>query len=131
MIVPHLTRFVSECHKVGLLVEMHSCGFIEDLIPNLISTGIDSWAGQGICDKRKLINLYGDQFKFEVITNPDPKKPLKSKEEAIEFADNIFDEFKDKDIMFWTSPKRCGSMEIYQTVCQELKAKGIAYRKNA
>ena len=131
MIVPHLTRFVTECHKVGLLVEMHSCGFIEDLIPNLISTGIDSWAGQGICDKRKLINLYGDQFKFEVITNPDPKKPLKSKEEAIEFADNIFDEFKDKDIMFWTSPKRCGSMEIYQTVCQELKEKGIAYRKNA
>ncbi|MBQ3930874.1 MAG: hypothetical protein II725_01180, partial [Firmicutes bacterium] len=63
--------------------------------------------------------------------NPDPKKPLKSKEEAIEFADNIFDEFKDKDIMFWTSPKRCGSMEIYQTVCQELKEKGIAYRKNA
>ncbi|MBQ5414755.1 MAG: hypothetical protein IIU22_01070, partial [Firmicutes bacterium] len=70
MIVPHLTRFVSECHKVGLLVEMHSCGFIEELIPNLISTGIDSWAGQGICDKRKLIELYGDQFKFEVITNP-------------------------------------------------------------
>ncbi|MBO4861785.1 MAG: hypothetical protein J5535_02665, partial [Firmicutes bacterium] len=95
MIVPHLTRFVSECHKVGLLVEMHSCGFIEELIPNLISTGIDSWAGQGIVDKRKLINEFGDQFKFEVITNPAKPFTEDQIEEAEKFAHDLFDEFKD------------------------------------
>ena len=129
MIVPHLTRFVEECHKAGLIVEMHSCGFIEELIPNLISTGIDTWAGQGICDKRKLINEYGDQFKFEVITNP--AKPITDKDEAVKFANDIFDEFKDKNIAFWTSPKRCGSMEIYQTICDALKERAVAYKAQA
>ena len=129
MIVPHLTRFVSECHKVGLLVEMHSCGFIEELIPNLISTGIDSWAGQGIVDKRKLINEFGDQFKFEVITNPAKPFTEDQIEEAEKFAHDIFDEFKDKNVMFWTSPKRCGNMKVYQAICKVLKDEGIKYRK--
>ena len=114
MIIPHLTRFVKACHDMGLIVEQHSCGFIEELIPNLISSGIDTWAGQGICDKRKLINEYGDQFKFEVITNP--KEPFTNMDDARQFALDIFSEFKDKNVAYWTSPRRCGSREAYEII---------------
>ena len=122
MIVPHLTRFVSECHKMGMVVEMHSCGFIEELIPNLISTGIDTWPGQGICDKRKLIRLYGDQFKFSVLGNP-PTPPA-SIEEAKQFARDLYDEFRDKMVVFWCHPQKCGGPENYQAVIATLVEEG-------
>ena len=129
MIIPHLTRFVKACHDCGLIVEMHSCGFIEELIPNLISSGIDTWAGQGICDKRKLINEYGDQFKFEVITNP--KQPFTNMDDAKQFALDIFNEFKDKDVAYWTSPKRCGSREAFEVISNTLKEQSRQYRAQA
>ncbi len=129
MIIPHLTRFIKAFHDFGLIVEMHSCGFIEELIPNLISSGIDTWAGQGICDKRKLINEYGDQFKFEVITNP--KQPFTNMDDAKQFALDIFNEFKDKDVAYWTSPKRCGSREAFEIISNTLKEQSRQYRAQA
>ena len=121
MIIPHLTRFVTECHKMGLIVEMHSCGFIEELIPNLISSGIDTWAGQGICDKRKLINEYGDQFKFEILANPTKPSDLDA---CKQFAYDIYEEFRDKDVAFWSSPRRCGSPENYRAIQTILREEG-------
>ena len=52
-------------------------------------------------------------------------------DEAKKFAEDIFEEFKDKNIMFWTSPKRCGNMKVYQAICNVLKEEGIKYRKGA
>jgi len=127
MIVPHLTRFVKGCHDVGLIVEMHSCGFIEELIPNLISTGMDTWSGQGLVDKRKLINEYGDQFKFAVLTNPE--KPFESGEGAKEFATDIFNEFRDKEVNFWTSPRRCGSKEAFKIINDTIRELGKEYSR--
>ena len=129
MIVPHLTRFVTECHKMGVIVEMHSCGFIEELIPNLISTGIDTWPGQGICDKRKLIKLYGDQFKFSILANP--KTEAKTIEEAEQFAHDIYAEFKDKDVCFWTSARRCGGVDKYEAIQNVLREDGRKQFANA
>lgn len=122
MIIPHLTRFVSECHKMGLVVEMHSCGFIEELIPNLISSGIDTWPGQGLVDKRKMIKLYGDQFKFSVLGNP--TTPPASVEEAKQFARDLYDEFRDKMVVFWCHPQKCGTQEYYNAIIETLVEEG-------
>ncbi len=122
MIIPHLTRFVSECHKMGLVVEMHSCGFIEELIPNLISTGIDTWPGQGLCDKRKLIREYGDKFKFSVLANP--KTAPASEAEARQFARDIYDEFRDKMVVFWCHPQKCGGPEYHKIIVDTLVEEG-------
>lgn len=64
MIAPHIKRLVDGAHEMGVFMEMHSCGFIEPLIPNLIDTGIDLWRGQAINDRRKLADMYDGQFKF-------------------------------------------------------------------
>ena len=124
MIVPHLTRFVSECHKMGLIVEMHSCGFIEELIPNLISSGMDTWPGQGLCDKYKLVQLYGDQFKFMVRVSMKDEKDI-TVERAKEYALDIYNKFRDKDVFFMVYGRDCGAPEnteaIYKVLLEEGK----------
>lgn len=97
MIVPYLTRIATEAHKMGVYVEMHSCGCIGSLIPNLISTGIDSWRGQPkVNDKLALVNQYGDQFKFGVeIVAPDHAP---SDEEALALAKEFADQYKGKNV---------------------------------
>lgn len=66
MIVPHLKKLVEGAHAHGVYLEQHSCGLIEPLIPGLISTGIDTWRGQAVNDKKMLVDKYGDRFKFGV-----------------------------------------------------------------
>ena len=127
MIVPHLKRFAEECHKEGLVVEMHSCGFIEELIPNLISTGIDTWVGQSICDKKKLVDEYGSQFRFEVSGNP--RAHFGSLEDAKQFGENIFEEYRDKEVAFWIVPATCGSREAFNTLNDTIRQLGKEYTK--
>ena len=123
MIIPHLTRFVSECHKMGLVVEMHSCGFIEELIPNLISTGMDTWPGQGICDKYKLVQLYGDQFKFMVRVSMQGQKDI-TVESARQFALDIYNKFRDKDVFFMIYGRDCGGPECAKVITDTLLEEG-------
>lgn len=71
MILPYLTRLVAAAHECGVFMEMHSCGQISALIPNLISSGIDTWRGQAaVIDKPALVAQYGDKFKFGVELRP-------------------------------------------------------------
>ena len=60
----YIKKVVDACHQMGVFYEQHSCGFIEPLIPNLIETGADTWSGQPINDKLKLVREYGERFKF-------------------------------------------------------------------
>lgn len=64
LILPYIKKVVDGIHADGCVYEQHSCGMIETLIPGLIETGADTWCGQDVNDKDKLIGQYGDRFKF-------------------------------------------------------------------
>lgn len=64
MILPYVKKVVDGAHALGLIVEQHSCGKIEEIIPNVIASGVDTWRGQEINDKAELVRKYGDQFLF-------------------------------------------------------------------
>jgi len=73
MIVPYVRKVAEAVHAEGCFMEMHSCGKIDDLIPNLIETGVDTWRGQfGLVDKKGLVDSYGERFKFGVELRPAP-----------------------------------------------------------
>lgn len=66
MILPYIKKVVNGAHARGLIVEQHSCGKLESLIPNIIASGVDTWRGQEINDKAELVRKYGDSFMFGV-----------------------------------------------------------------
>jgi hypothetical protein len=70
MIVPYIKKVTDACHAMGIVYEQHSCGFIEPLIPNLIEAGADTWRGQPVNDKLRLVRKYGNCFRFAVTMQP-------------------------------------------------------------
>ena len=71
MIAPYIRKVTEGAHALGVYYEQHSCGLIESLIPQLIDAGADTWRGQRICDKKMLVDRYGDRFRFGVEIRPD------------------------------------------------------------
>lgn len=67
-IVPHLKRLCDLGHSYGLKVQMHCCGGIYELIPNMIDAGIDGLhAVQPSCrgmDLKRLKAEFGDKMVF-------------------------------------------------------------------
>ncbi len=67
MIKPAHIKTIGYAHSLGLPVVMHSCGYIEPLLPDMIDAGIDCLqvievkAGM---DLLKLHRLYGDRIAF-------------------------------------------------------------------
>ena len=98
LIVPCIRRIVEAAHEMGMFVEMHSCGCIGTLVPNMIEAGLDSWRGQPVVnDKPALVREYGDRFKFGVeIVAPSDHTP--SDEEAMAIAREFIDEYKGANI---------------------------------
>ena len=97
MIAPYIKKVVDGFHKEGIFFEMHSCGKIEDLIPNLIDTGCDTWKGQQNNDKLMLVNKYGNQFHFAVEVRP--AGPL-SDEETMAFVEKFIETYQGKNVWF-------------------------------
>ena len=62
MLVPHLKRVVDYCHSHGILLELHSCGHNDALVPAMVEAGVDAWCGQPMCDKFALWEQYGDKL---------------------------------------------------------------------
>ena len=97
MIAPYIRKVVQAAHECGVFIEIHSCGFIEKLIPSLIATGADAWRGQLLNDKHMLVNTYGDQFKFGVEIRP--SEPVDDAT-AMELAKNAYSEWAGKNVWF-------------------------------
>ena len=68
---------------------------IEPLIPNLIDTGMDTWRCQNLCDKEKLVGLYGDKFKFGVELRPEG--PVDD-ETALRLVEDAYTRYRGKRI---------------------------------
>ena len=95
MIAPYIRKVVEGAHAAGVYMEQHSCGMIEPLIPNLIDTGMDTWRGQNLCDKEKLVGLYGDRFKFGVELRPET--PVDD-ESALALVEDAYRRYRGKRI---------------------------------
>ena len=50
----------------GIIIELHSCGKNDLVVPAYIESGFETWNGMYMNDKRNLFELYGDKFVFAV-----------------------------------------------------------------
>ena len=80
-------------HEIGVFVELHSCGMIEPLMPGVIDCGVDTWRGQDINDKKKLVYTYGDRFNYAVNFRPAEQK---SDAELIADLDAFLEDYRGK-----------------------------------
>ena len=67
LLKPFHKKAVDWAHERGLVTELHSCGFIEPLLPDIVETGIDMLNPLEIkagMDPFKLKSLYGDKLTF-------------------------------------------------------------------
>ena len=67
LLMPYHKRAVDWAHERGMVTEMHSCGFIEPLLPDVLSTGVEMLNPLEIkagMDPFKLKSLYGDKLCF-------------------------------------------------------------------
>jgi uroporphyrinogen decarboxylase len=67
MIMPAHAASISYAHSLGLPVIMHSCGYVEPLVPGMLEAGIDCLQVIEIkagMDLLKLNRLYGDRLAF-------------------------------------------------------------------
>lgn len=66
MILPHVQRLTKYCHEHQLIFELHSCGHIDRLAPEMAKSGIDMWRPQPMNDFDWLYENYGDQFRLGI-----------------------------------------------------------------
>lgn len=67
LLMPYHKKAVDWAHERGLVAELHSCGFIEPLLPDILETGIEMLNPLEIkagMDPFKLKSLYGDKLAF-------------------------------------------------------------------
>lgn len=67
LIKPQIQKAVNKCHELGMYYEQHSCGKIEDIVPDFVEMGIDSWQGQEINDIPKLKQLTRGKLEFHTM----------------------------------------------------------------
>lgn len=67
LLKPYHKKAVDWAHERGLVTELHSCGFIEPLLPDIIDTGVEMLNPLEIkagMDPFKLKAMYGDKLAF-------------------------------------------------------------------
>jgi len=67
LIMPGHKKVVDFAHSLGLPIFMHSCGFIEPLLPDIVDLGIDCLTAMEIkagMDLNRIYRNYGDRIAF-------------------------------------------------------------------
>jgi len=67
LLKPYHKRAVDWAHERGLFTELHSCGYIEPLLPDVVDTGVEMLNPLEIkagMDPARLKTLYGDKLAF-------------------------------------------------------------------
>ena len=64
MLVPYVRESCDCAHELGMYIDLHCCGFVENFVPFFIEEGFDSWGGQPLNDKPKLKKMYPGRFIF-------------------------------------------------------------------
>ena len=67
LLQPYHKRVVDWAHERGLVTELHSCGYIEPLLPDVVATGVEMLNPLEVkagMDPYKLKSQYGDKLAF-------------------------------------------------------------------
>lgn len=73
ILLPHYKKLTHEVHKMGLYINLHSCGSVGNQIQNFCDAGFDFWEGQDNCnDKIDIMNKYGNKLGQISMFFPDP-----------------------------------------------------------
>ena len=64
MLLPYVKETIKHVHSLGMYMDLHCCGFVENFVPLFIEAGYDSWGGQPLNDKARLKREYGNQMIF-------------------------------------------------------------------
>ena len=73
ILLPHYKKLTNEAHKMGLYINLHSCGNVENQIENFCEAGFDFWEGQDPCnDKLSIMEKYGDRLGQISMFMPEP-----------------------------------------------------------
>jgi hypothetical protein len=94
LIVPAMRRLTDHIHSRGALAEFHSCGHVEQQVPNMIAAGWDTWSGMAMNDTQSLYEKYGDRIvigvvpdQFDPAATPEEEQRAKAREFAAKFCD--------------------------------------------
>jgi hypothetical protein len=79
LIVPAMRKVNDHIHSMGGFVDFHSCGHIDQCIPNMIEAHWDSWSGMPMNDSQGDWEKYGDKISIGVV--PDQFDPATTSEE--------------------------------------------------
>lgn len=67
LLKPYHKKAVDWAHERGMVTELHSCGFIEPLIPDIVDAGVEMLERIEVkagMDPQRLKSLYGDKLAF-------------------------------------------------------------------
>ena len=95
MILPYIQRITSAAREMGVYIEQHSCGKIDDLVPNIIASGVATWKGQPIVDNAGLVERFGESFHFGITLLLDDPMEDEQIKEALE---KVLSSYKGKRI---------------------------------
>lgn len=91
MIKPHIKRLVDICHNSGVYFELHSCGMMEQIVPDFVEIGVDSWQGMHINNVVELKKITGNKLNYHMSLNiPDYQ--------VLDFAGKLTEDSLRKDV---------------------------------
>lgn len=91
MIVPYMRRLTDHIKEKGYVAELHSCGSLEQQVPNFIKAGWQAWTPMAMNDTEMLYEKYGDQIMIAVIDkSPLPDTPEGQRAAAEAFVKKNF-----------------------------------------
>jgi hypothetical protein len=95
MIVPAMRRLNDHLHDRGIFTDLHSCGKIELMVPQIIEAGWDSWGPQPMNDSQMLYEKYGDKLVIGI--NPPPLPPDATEDQQRAAAADFVEKYCNKD----------------------------------
>lgn len=63
LLKPHVKKLTSFCKEKGVHLQWHSCGYVENLIPEMVDAGIEHWSScQAVNNIENIIKEYGSKL---------------------------------------------------------------------
>ena len=121
---PLIQKSVAACHSHGIFFDLHSCGLIEPIIPELVEIGVDCLNCMPINDIPKMKQLTGDKLTF--FTNFDTQK-YELEDRTGQLTDNSFrDEIRETIAAYgkngnYIPSNRPGEWWVSRVIAEELE----------
>jgi len=79
-----IARVAKHAKDKGIHLQIHSCGKIEKIVPEMVAAGVEHWSScQGMNDIRSLVHRFGDKLTFfGGLDTPEVQRPGITQEEV-------------------------------------------------